>query len=443
MTDNREPPPGSPYDEKKDQLMKMVAPDNPYKLDLYNHPSSSRTPPSSPADEGTGQNEDGLTCMFMGILREIRTHAQNLRVSLELIHAKEKLADQKTRVTELKSVLEEQRWVFDEDPGIIMNLLEQVRTEIFAKGPAGRCLYDQFGDEVIRIRNTWSRFGKLWEKVNQTPEEVLSRRQELDDLLCDIIFHANLVTIPKRVNQHLETLWPGQPLNFNETFDDELCRPEEGKKILQYLDNHPESIDGVVDSAEGIIYKVSPSLWRQALSSVLVIALVGFGLLLAQLSARALLAIRYPITIAIPNTTISNVSMTSVDLSALNPSDIGLLPTIFTLCFLFIVAGAVAHLLVEALKQQREGGSIMAVEGWFHWFHVHEVSNWAAVISLWVGFFGIIFILKTTDYATAFFVGYSIDSFVGLFLTRFSGIMTRKTAGIQETIPADPSKSTR
>lgn len=64
----------------------------------------------------------------------------------------------------------------------------------------------------------------------------------------------------------------------------------------------------------------------------------------------------------------------------------------------------------------------MAMEGWFHWIHVNEISLGLAVISFWVGFAGIVLPIDTTDLATAFFVGYSIDSLVDFILTRVSSV---------------------
>ncbi len=170
-----------------------------------------------------------------------------------------------------------------------------------------------------------------------------------------------------------------------------------------------------------------------------------FGLVIARTFAWALLTTHYPVSIAIPNTMTANVAATTVDFSTANASGFDMITYVFCICYLFIIAGSVVHVLVCALKQLRtaQDGNVLAVEGWFDWFHIKEISNWAAVITLWIGLAGMIFVLKTTDYVTAFFVGYSVDSFVDLFLTRFADTVTTKNDDITKKISQTAAASTQ
>ena len=58
----------------------------------------------------------------------------------------------------------------------------------------------------------------------------------------------------------------------------------------------------------------------------------------------------------------------------------------------------------------------------------------AGVASLIVGIVGLVLLTPKIDWATAFFVGYSIDNFVVLFLQRFSKTVATNTDAIKQKL---------
>ena len=89
-------------------------------------------------------------------------------------------------------------------------------------------------------------FSRLWKTYCNSQDDLLGKLDELDQLLCSIILVINRNTIPERVGEHLETLWPGEPLDFYDNFNDELCNKEDGLKILKFIETHPCSVSGIV-----------------------------------------------------------------------------------------------------------------------------------------------------------------------------------------------------
>jgi hypothetical protein len=405
-------------------------------------------PPAVPASVPPGnagsaiKTADALNLQFMGLLRDIRAEVQDLRVSFaELKEAQEAKADERGR--KIAAAWSGNKGIIDAGVKSINLLFLKFSEEIYRREPGGAEIYDYYGDEVTRIYKKWRRYTASWEHYGNTAGEVADHVADhvadMDKLLCEIIFIINGLTIPDRVNEHFATLYPGQELDFWKMFGDELCRKEDALPILEDIQCHPACIHGVVDTAKGKIYKVDPRRWRR-FASFLITALLGAaGFVIAYFLPRFLFSAGYPLSITIPAMNISGVSTTMVDFSAPAPVDPVVLGYMFCAVFLLIIAGGLAHLLIGGIKQVRsaEPGSVLAVEGWICWFHIMEVKNWAAVISLIIGFAGMIFILKTADYATAFFVGYSIDSFVDLFLARFDVAATTKTAEIKKLIPSE------
>jgi len=397
-------------------------------------------------DKNCKTKEDALMCELLGLMREIRAKIQNVRVSLLVIREKNKIGKTDERTRQLQVAWDENKPIIDENLEPVTQLLQKFSPTIFESGYSGQCLYDWYGDEITQIETSWDRFCRLWRKYRDSQEDILGKIDELDQILSSIILRINTNTIPDRVKEHLETLWPGQPLDFYDTFDDEICDKESGKKVLKFIESHPGCVNGIVDSTNGVIYKIDQRFWRRAFSFIAFVALILFGLGIAYSIPSTLQATQYPFSVAIPPTVLANATTasTSVDFSTVSAADIGTITTIFSLCYIFIIAGACAHILISSLKQLRtnQSGNVLAVEGWCNWFHVKEISNWVAVISLWVGFAGLLVVLKTTDYVTAFFVGYSLDSFIDLFLTRFSDTVTAKNTEITKKIQGDAGTTT-
>jgi hypothetical protein len=95
----------------------------------------------------------------------------------------------------------------------------------------------------------------------------------------------------------------------------------------------------------------------------------------------------------------------------------------------------VVHIAVDGLKkaQERKGGWVGSAANWTLWVHVREQWIISDVLWLWLGVAGLV-LLKTTDWETAFFIGYSIDSFSDLFLKRFDLNLGRRAQSLKRAL---------
>ncbi|MCX6690863.1 MAG: hypothetical protein NTW33_02120 [Methanoregula sp.] len=424
-------------------IYKMAAPAMAGPDDLrltHGIPLPSAEPPykvTSPADEVRNKVRND----FYGTLRKIRAEIENLRDSLDSIK-KANAADKCDKRDKIfKPAWDENQKIIQANIEPVAEMFARFSQEIYSREPGGSELYDDKSDEVTRLENQWERFVNIWDRLGKSKKfdetaEFLGRIDDLDKLLCGMIFRINILTIPGRINDHFETLLPGQELNFSENFGDELCKKDDASPVLTYIKNHPKCINGVVNEEKGIIYKVDPRAWRRIISIAVIgviwiVTAIGVFLLPAILSLT-----RYPFSITVPNITIANVSVTILNFASSTPVDTTITGYFLCVCYALVILGGLAHILIGGLKQAKSApaGSRLAVEGWIRWFHINEQQNWAAALSLFVGFIFMIVVLKTADYVTAFFIGYSIDSIVELFNTRLDVAATAKTAEIKKIV---------
>lgn len=266
-------------------------------------------------------------------------------------------------------------------------------------------LCDQVGDEITKIESLWERV-KLYLPSDLSciqPPDLLDKISKAEPLLKKIVYHCCLITIPSRVNQHLQHLRVGNSLNFHETFEDELPDEKDRIELLKYLRSHPTFVGGIVDVENGLIYRASPKRWRRWVSILLVIFFAAVG---AVVSWGLILLADIPI-------------------------DLGR----FLKLYLFVIIGGIAHIGVDALKEIRAGEETLPALGdVFMWIHVKEASVIAGVITLLCVFLGMIVWVKDVNVMTAFLVGYSADSFMDLFLQRFSKAVSARTTTLRKII---------
>lgn len=425
-----------------------------------------------PSDPPRDREED-LNYIFMGTLREIREELQNIRLSLAKIKEAGTDVREEEREKKIQTAWDENQVIIDHNKAQISDLLRKFPDQIYKKDPGGPGIYDRYCDDVTRIDNQWERFTRLWTKYSSTGtpiasgttgtavtpgtpgtgtpvtpdtswKEIQGHIDDLEKILCEMILGINLLTIPDRVNEHFETMYPGQELDFEQNFGNELCTKDHARPILEFINAHPECVTGIVDAAKGKIYKVDPSWERKAVSFLVAGIVCITGFILAFLLPGFLSMAKYPLSITVPDMTIANTTVTSIDFASADPATLNVTAYFLCACLLIVIVGGLTHLLIGGVKQMKsaEAGSLLALEGWLRWFHIKELQNWAAVVSLVLGFLGMVFILKTADYATAFLIGYSIDSFVDLFLTRFDVTITTKTGELKKKVPQESAEAT-
>jgi len=338
------------------------------------------------------------TNRFFGYLQDLRVEVQNLRTSvLELESAytsKNKKGDEATGTTCVVVPVDVQCKIFEDNKARIAELFRQIK-EIIEECPH---LHRDAGDAVTHIENLWQRFDGLCSDEFDCPSEnIQGIAAACVKYLDEIVFRCGLITIPRRTQEHLKTLRAGYALDFKEVFQDELCSDDHVAKILDFIADHPSCVQGIVDKKQGRIYKVEAPE-KQYLSYVRIGLLVFFGgvglsivlpLLAQTYSTRALLAL-----------------------------------------YALVVVGAVVHLGVDALKEEKnttsETDSILAVDEWLLWVHIKELLILKGCLIILIGFAVLILVVPDLSYLTAFAAGYSIDSLGDLFINKFESVMTAK-----------------
>lgn len=397
--------------------------------------TSAAAPASVPTMEGYSR--------LLGMLRDIRAEVQNLRRVLEEIKDKDDLEDDALRAQEIITILRRNQSIYANNTTKIEARLDELRG-LMHEVPI---LYDRYGDEITHIENQWERATNDWphlpdllpeapaasESDDHTEEEdaasaqgetpaaderehdaantAVRRARRAIKAIDQLIYHAGLLTIPARLNQHMEQLRIGQRLDFHATFSDEVPDDDDRQRILEFLGSRPMAVhNGIVDVAKGVVLHASPSPGRRRLSYMLILAAILLGAALTWLVAEL--------------GTLFDLADWPVEPgSAMN----------LLVGYGFVIAGGVVHIGVDAIKQARasQGQSFLALEDWFLWIHIHEIGIIIGVVSLWMGFFGLLFLMGSVEWQTAFLVGYSIDSFIDMFLQRFNTGASTKAAAIR------------
>lgn len=358
-------------------------------------------PPSVafPEDGPPGPRDAEAT--LYGLLRDVRVNAQTLHDALHRVQVAGQARSVALADQQLQAAFAGEAALLAQVGGQLDAHLQQA-VRLCRSVPG---LHSRIGDEVTRIVDLFTRCTLDWPQTADVPGELRSKLELLQPLLCDIIFHCGLVTIPSRVNEHLRSLRVGQRLDMATTFSDELCAGDGLARILRYLRDHPATVGGIVDAAAGVVLKASPSPWRRKVTFLVLVAMLALG-------AGMALAFPYVATQAgVPGW----APDPDAQLRALS-------------LYGALVLGALAHVAIDALKQYRAGPQrdLLALEDWLLWVHVKETSNAVGIVSLWVVFVGLAVSAPQADWATAAFAGYSLDSVMDLFLQRFSGAVAAR-----------------
>jgi hypothetical protein len=272
-------------------------------------------------------------------------------------------------------------------------------------------LFDQWGDSVREIDSCWNRMLAARPPAEATAVDLARAGTLSAPLAARILYLVAIVTVPPRLNDHLRAVRVGKALDFSEAFADELPDAAARTAFLQYLAARPSAVQGIVDVERGIIIRTSPSASKR-LATVLVppaaAVLAALGILAVASLGRWLDLDSWP----------SGFSDRQTLLAA----------------YVFVLLGATAHVLVDLLKQVRFGnGPFIALGDVLAWLHVRYLSIAASVGWVVVGTLG----LALTDslaWATAFFVGYSLDSLGGLFLDRFTAVASKTSLGVAQSL---------
>ncbi|MBU7021417.1 MAG: hypothetical protein HXS41_10210 [Theionarchaea archaeon] len=384
---------------------------------ILREPPPAQAPSSNP-ETHTEKPEERLH----GFLRDIRVDAQYFQASL-IETRKTKISDGKQEVNRL---IDHNDGIFGRAQTRIMERLTSINRLMNENSE----LYDTDGDGVSHIGFLWYQISTGWSLLKKKDEqlneyEIFGRIDELTQLLSELIYHSDLITIPNRVNQHLRTVRPGSPLDFREAFKDEMPKDESGVlqcslKILQYIHAHPGSVWGVVDTENGLIFKVDPSRWRRLCSYIVIVA--------------ALVGGTYGICKGVP---FLGSYLELENWSEFSDKDL------LTAC-LFVIFGGIAHIGIDALKQIRTSGehTFKVLEDLISWIHIKEGPILVGIFTLFLGVLIFVSLFEKIDWKAAFFVGYSIDSVIDLYFQRFTTSSSKYTDALLKSVKSPISIET-
>jgi hypothetical protein len=362
--------------------------------------SSSQNTSSKPLSRSqhSQQARDDAYALLIGYVRDIGQEAQNLRQYEEELRGK--VSENHADVTEVKGTWQEGYRILTEhaSPAVTRHL-ETLRTLMENTAP----LYQQDGSEITAIEHEWARVAPNWPTCPESGQPLdvhtmLTQIDEVEQILCQVVIHVEKLTLPDRVNSQLELMRVGQAIDFQAEYSDEIPTLQAQTLALNYLYDHPLLVQGIVDVEKGLIYHVSPNPVRRAASII--------GNLLAVILGGALVWLFYQFHVFPANLTLE-----------------GLLTA-----YISVMIGGAAHYTVNAVKQFRTnpGKTLTVVGDGLLWFHVKEVTVFWGILTLIVGFSGIVFLNLGTDLWTAFFAGYSIDSVIDLVLLRFADVSSTR-----------------
>jgi hypothetical protein len=264
--------------------------------------------------------------------------------------------------------------------------------------------------EIATILLTWQTVGEQWPGPDLAFEKVQQRLTQIGSLLDRIVYQCESLTLSPSINDTMDNLRVGQPLDFEFEFGPELPKDEKLKeRLFQELAQESKVIaSGVVDADQRVIYKASASRAAQRWSVVqLVLAWVAGGAV---------------------------IPLALVEISHLSPDWPLKWENLEALIvnYVLIAAGSAAHLFVDALKAERAQTrpSFQAMHDWVLWLHVREWQMLWGIGWVVLGYVLISVGVPGMKWQSAFFAGYSIDSVTDVFLNRFSGTVKAQADAI-------------
>ncbi|HEY7983606.1 MAG TPA: hypothetical protein VID73_05525 [Ktedonobacterales bacterium] len=347
---------------------------------------------------------------LLGYISTISAESEALQVSLHDIQRRCQVAGTGQAPQALALAVREHSTAFDEGASKLNPMLD----DAWALVNRDAQLASMWSGTISHIDAAWRSVAKLWPRDDATHadvDEILGRAPQLEELLHSIVFQCALVTIPAHVNQLTARFRVGHALNFNTYFEEEVPNPDDRTRVLHLLSG-ARDINGVVDAEREVIYCASASPWRRAASYlfILLTVLAGVGILILFTNTGRWFHVERWIS---------------------TPGDLAPLLKAYA----FVLLGGVVHIAVDGLKkaQERKGGWVGSAANWTLWVHVREQWIISDVLWLWLGVAGLV-LLKTTDWETAFFIGYSIDSFSDLFLKRFDLSLGRRAQSLKRAL---------
>lgn len=345
-------------------------------------------------------------------LEDLLADVEFLLQLLEKVRSKLDLMDAEARAKELALTVVEVAPKF-------RNNLEQIATYVVN---ARKAIEDDpesrmyFTGSLTRLENELEKIGDVLPGAEAL---TAGRLDEIKSSLIDIRSYAGVTSFPTMVQEALSQISPGAAFDFHAKFSRLLPLERDRQSRLEYLQLHPRRYNGVVDVAEGYVYRVSPHAWRQKASFwyILASALLGYGIIYALIQASPLLG-----------------------LPDFQPSRLGELFRAYTVALM----GGIVHLTISFLKQERSKNRkfYWGPSDWLLWIHVRESAFLRSVLSFQIVMIGAAMTIESIDTPTAFFLGYSFDSILDTVFQRFETFAASGRDKVNKMLVDKPSIST-
>lgn len=271
-------------------------------------------------------------------------------------------------------------------------------------------LAEDHADAIARIWNSWEDLLESWESRSAKGLDTQLFIRYLDA----IIVKLGVLTVPARINKTLRLLRVGAAMNFHAEFKELLPSPEIRAEVLNWIQEHPVSVCGVVNATTGTIVKASPKAYRRALSCFSIFATAVGVCAVAAFSSRWL----------------DELHVGTVPLNVTDHD--------YIWAIVFSYAGALFHVVVASLKQQKgtapANRDFAAIGNLAIWIHVHESYLFWYTLVIPIAVYSLILATGQIMLPTLFFLGYSIDSVLDVFLDRFDSFSRRPTEIITNRI---------
>jgi hypothetical protein len=361
----------------------------------------SKTSRSSKPKKSERTKHDRLS---FGLLREIRAAAQHLQRTFdETVDVAAKLDAGGKKALMARKLGTELLARINLPISRNLEVFDALFTEDFSQ-------YEWGSDDIEVIRLNWQQVLDSWPNPALTYDEQCQLINEAQLCLDRIIYKCGSLSLSARMNDTLENLRIGQPLDWEFVFGGELPKdPKLRSRLLEELAQEGGVLNGaVVDCKQGVIYKVAQSREEQRRSAYKLVAIVVLAGALVPLILEWF-------------STLTNQL----------PFNWTALPRLYML-YVVVFLGAGAHVAIDAVKVARAQTrpDFKAMNDWVLWLHVHYISVLWGLVWVLLGYILLIFAMPKLELPSAFFAGYSIDSITGLFLARFETTVKTKTQAL-------------
>ncbi|MCA9032127.1 MAG: hypothetical protein KDA66_15025, partial [Planctomycetaceae bacterium] len=226
------------------------------------------------------------------------------------------------------------------------------------------------------------------------------------------IYRCAELTVPDRVDQHLQTIPPGQELDFHANFREAVPNEEHRVKLLKFMQDHPNCLWGVVNVDTGKILSLPRGVLRRIRTYVWV------GLWLA-----ACIGLAYELPRLGKDWNINSWPIKEVSEG---------LPLFGV--YLFALAGAIGHIFLDVVKQFRQGTVFRTVSDVLSWVHVNELNILISIGTIFIASFVVYANMENVSLYFALLAGYSADSIADTWLQRFEKSVVEQTEGLTKMV---------